>query len=814
MRLSHRAAAAIAFLPLAAFLGCRTEDRPEITTPTVIPQPSEVRLEVGNLSIAAGLDLSVDDAQLQPLTSIFQRDLYRLTGLHGDPGTQAPTLRLTIDPSLSGDQYALRIGNGITVEGGSYRAVSMGLVTLLQSIDDQHTLPRMEVDDQPARPYRSVMIDLARKWHDVNTLREIIELCKWYKVNYLHLHLTDDQSFTFPSTAFPDLATEGRSYSLEQLRALNAYAFDRGVTLIPEIDVPGHATQMVAKMPDTFGIGDPSQNPFTISMGSERAYAALEVLIGELAAVFTHSPYIHIGGDEAFFVGMGEDPETVAYMAAHDLPNLDELFRHFLIRLHGMVQAHGKETMVWAGFSADGALALPRDLIVMAWESQYYDPQHLVDDGFRVVNASFKPLYVVNNRKWQPDYIYRHWNVRRWESWAIDSDTFSGSEIRPSNRVLGATLCAWEQHAVNELPRLRRRLPAMAARLWSNEPPSFERFRNALEHTDQTLSKMLRPFSVRETGMALRAVREGNFLEHRWFRDSVTVDVDPALDGITLRYALDSRELNPASRLWQEPLTLTDSHTLFVQAFDADNQPVGLPLRQRYVLAPISASASGLWKELPVGSWEKLRFEDSLTIALSATRPRHTIRYTLDGTEPGPASPRYTDPVTMDRTTTLRAQLFDQHDASVGQAFRETYFQIVNLPSLTTGKDTWASNESLAPGRAALATNGRVTLWEQWGGHTDEHVWVMVDLDATESVSKLQVYNFWDGRRYYQYTIDGSLDGVSWFELVDFRTNTEVADIDGYAHSIPPTETRFLRINLLYNSANPGLHLVELSAFR
>jgi hypothetical protein len=80
-------------------------------------------------------------------------------------------------------------------------------------------------------------------------------------------------------------------------------------------------------------------------------------------------------------------------------------------------------------------------------------------------------------------------------------------------------------------------------------------------------------------------------------------------------------------------------------------------------------------------------------------------------------------------------------------------------------------------------------------------------------VSRIQVHNFWDGYRFYQYTVDGSLDGEQWNRLVDFSRNEVPATIDGYSHRIDPAEVQYLGINLLYNSANPGLHLVEFSAF-
>ena len=234
----------------------------------VVPSVRESSYRGGSLSLTKGFSVVVEDPALEPLSDVLSEDFYLLTGLRNSATEQRAVIRLRIDGTLGEEEYRLSIGGEAVIEGGSYQAVSMGLVTLLQSVDGTLKVPKSEIVDRPAKGYRGVMLDLARSWHDITTLKDIITLCRWYKINYLHLHLTDDQAFTFPSTEYPELATEGRSYTVAELRELNQYAFERGVTLIPEIDVPGHSTQFVRKLPELFGIGDPARNSFTISIVS------------------------------------------------------------------------------------------------------------------------------------------------------------------------------------------------------------------------------------------------------------------------------------------------------------------------------------------------------------------------------------------------------------------------------------------------------------------------------------------------------------------------------------------------------------------
>lgn len=796
---------------------------PACSTPATEPLPLlpaavSIDQQSGQLDLGNGITFHLEDPILAPLSRIFIDDLYLLTGIKNQPAAEPVRITLAIDPlpgskAENSEAYEVIIADEVTVKGASYAAVSMGLVSVLQLMDQDAVLPRIKLQDAPASPYRSLMIDLARSWHDVSTIKSLITLCKWYKINYLHLHLTDDQSFTFPSTAFPQLATEGRHYTLEEIEELNAYALARGVTLIPELDVPGHATQLVSKMPELFGIGDPGKNSYTITMGREATYTALNTLIEELAAAFPHAPYIHIGGDEAFFAGMAEDPETQAYMQQHDLPNVDELFRHFLVRLNEMVRAQGRQTLLWAGFAETGTIEIPKDMVVMLWESQYYNPQRLIDAGYPVVNATFKPLYVVNNRKWDPTYIYTQWNLQRWESWTNTKDTFLGTEVQPSRQILGATMCAWEQNQINQMPRLRKRLPAMAAHLWAGGNRALSAFEAALLHADAQLSRLLHPFAITVAGNTYPDLEEGNFYEHLQFDETLTLSAAPSYPDIKLRYTLDGTAVRPAAPILQNTLSIKKTTTIKIQAFNEQNEAIGLPFHQRYFYNPITATVASLWKPLPPGSWEKHRFEDSLTLSLQTNLPDADLRFTLDGSAPNVTSPRYAAPLTLNKSTPVRAQVMHPDGTPIGSGFSQTYYQIVNDPSLTTGKPVRASTDDIRPGLAELTNNGRITLWEHWEGHVGEDVWIEIDLEEPTLVSRLKVYNYWDNYRYYQYTIDGSVDGTNWTQLVDFSQNTEKTSMAGYNHTIAPTTVRYLKLNLLYNSANPGLHVTEFSAF-
>lgn len=371
----------------------------------------------------------------------------------------------------------------------------MAKTTLLQiasTEDDLLAFPLLQIRDFPDAAYRGLLIDLARSWHSTETIKKLIDLAAFYKSNHLHLHFTDYQSYTLPSEAYPLLATQGRSYSREELLDLEAYAQVRGVIIITELEVPGHSSPFVEKYPEIFAISDVKDNPWIIHMGREEVYEALDTIIGELTEIFRASPYFHIGGDETYLYKVIDDPEVQDYMKAHELgDDVHELYRHFLVRMNDIVKKHGKQMCVWEGFRREGHLEIPRDIIVFEFETNRYLPDHLIEDAYTVVNTSWKPLYVVNQKKWEPGTIYK-WNLWRWENWFDQAPSIIPIQLEETDLIIGAEMCAWEQAEESEIPSLRKRLPAMNERIWNtHEIISYEDFMIRLDKTDERLSSLI-----------------------------------------------------------------------------------------------------------------------------------------------------------------------------------------------------------------------------------------------------------------------------------------------------------------------------------
>jgi hexosaminidase len=155
------------------------------------------------------------------------------------------------------------------------------------------------------------MVDAARAYLPLTLLKEIVVMCRLYKINHLHLHLSDDGSFTFPSTKYPELAAKAKfSYKLSELQELQAFAQARGLVIIGEIDVPGHSSGLTGPLPKIFGFpSKPSLD--VVNFVDPAVLSAIQTIYDEIETVFP-SGYVMMGGDEVNLGAIADLPEIKA----------------------------------------------------------------------------------------------------------------------------------------------------------------------------------------------------------------------------------------------------------------------------------------------------------------------------------------------------------------------------------------------------------------------------------------------------------------------------------------------------------------------
>ncbi|GHV15267.1 hypothetical protein FACS1894219_12070 [Clostridia bacterium] len=397
----------------------------------------------------------------------------------------------------------------VTLAAKDASGLRYGFATLLQIIKPHETgvcVPQVQIADYSDSPYRGLLIDAARNWHDIGFLYDYIDACYFLKLTTLQIHFTDSESFTLPIDKYPNLATPGRHYTKEQIKSLAEYANDRGIELLPEIETPGHCAEFQRNYPEIFGHND------GIMAFHKKSLDALSDIFREICEMFPYSSNIHIGGDEAAIANWLNCGECKKYAESigieltegEDRLNAERIYATFVSKAADMIFANGKVPIVWEGFSAAVNDMISKDIIVMSWENFYQSTHELLKSGFKIINCSWAPLYIVSpNRHWTPKEIF-DWSIYDWKPTHPDSPFYpDGFTIEPTDKVLGGQLCAWGDSILSEDNLVEgekveqrliiERLTGVAENTWNiKKRLSFETFAENAEALTNALSKVLR----------------------------------------------------------------------------------------------------------------------------------------------------------------------------------------------------------------------------------------------------------------------------------------------------------------------------------
>ena len=395
-------------------------------------------------------------------------------------------IELIKDASLEAGSYVLDVKDVVRAYAADDEGILYALASLLQLGEyknDQIELPVLHIEDYADKGYRSLMVDLGREWHPFDKLLKFVDICFFYKIKHLHLHFIDNLLYTLPSRVLPNLPTAGKHYTFEQIAELNAYSKERGIILVPEYECPGHARQYVMKYPEIFAdhfVEEATSDVYTESgdkiavkdlmcATSKTSMDANKALLKEIVEMFPDSPYIHIGGDEANIGLWNKCSECRKYMEANGIEDEYELYSEFMGQIASYVLSLGRTPIVWEGFPKKGHERVPKETIVVAWESHYHLAQELLEEGFRIINASWDPLYIVPsfNQRWDAFDIMK-WDVHRWQHWWPKSEArLNPISVPATDRVMGAILCSWNQTFEQEINAIMENLAAMSERTWS-----------------------------------------------------------------------------------------------------------------------------------------------------------------------------------------------------------------------------------------------------------------------------------------------------------------------------------------------------------
>ena len=446
---------------------------------------SELFDRIWGLELKPACDVKPDESYFTPLTEAQNG----VPKKEGDDAKDAKDSLLGIfidyDASLDSGECIIEADRACRIaaydESGLFRAASILAQIAERTCDKLIRIPKCVISDKPDSPFRGFLLDCARRWHPVDYLYRYVDLCSLISINRFIIHFTDDESYTLPSDVFPRLPSEGRHYTKEELRALDSYAASRGVMIVPEIDMPGHSAQFALKYPDIFG-------RCGIMDANDDVFDALARLYEEAASFFPSSEFIHVGGDEAVLGRWLDSEKTAEYMKKNSIPDIVALYGHFVGRVCDEVLKLGKTPIVWEGFGKSANDIVSKDVLVISWENHYQTAVELSDAGFRLLNASWRPLYCVSPwQKWSPEEILTDWNKYSWNHWWEQSKAYEHGVALPRDAAVdGGIYCAWGDYLKNyessrlacqlEFASVKPRLCAVAEKLWNDADADVEKF--------------------------------------------------------------------------------------------------------------------------------------------------------------------------------------------------------------------------------------------------------------------------------------------------------------------------------------------------
>ena len=394
--------------------------QPPAATLPLIPYPRQCERHAGQLTARI--------FRPPPPEAPHAREAAELLRAHGFALDQmaGAELALNLDPLLAGEAYRLHIGEGGVVIGGSPAGVFYGLQTLRQLLQVGGPLPHLDILDEPQFRWRGLMLDVARHFMPLPFVKKLLDLLAQHKLNVFHLHLSDDQGWRLEIRRYPRLTEvgawrgetqtghgldqprafdgvpHGGFYTQDEVRELVAYAGARHITVVPEIDMPGHMLAAIAAYPELGNHPDAAREVGT-SWGvidhvlnlEEGTFEFLENVLLEVFELFPGA-YVHLGGDECPPDEWRQGARAQERARELGLSSAEDAQPYFMRRMAAFLKAHGKHFVGWDEVIDN--TALERDAVIMAWRPADHSLTAL-KQGFPVVMAPNALSYLDHYQK-------------------------------------------------------------------------------------------------------------------------------------------------------------------------------------------------------------------------------------------------------------------------------------------------------------------------------------------------------------------------------------------------------------------------------
>ena len=603
---------------------CFAANAQEVSKFPLIPYPARLAAGTGSFvitsqtSIISAKEFANEAAELNKL---LQKGLGRSLKLNKTNKPHA--IKLVYDAGITTPEaYRLSITTKQLVirakdPAGVFHAIETIRQLLPVSIETgvihkQLILPAVSIEDQPAYEWRGMHLDVSRHFFSVSYLRKFIDRMALYKMNKLHLHLTDDQGWRIEIKKYPKLTEEGawrtfnnqdsacmkRSkdnpdfiidkehiiqregktlyggfYTQREMKGIVAYATARHIDIIPEIDMPGHMMAAINSYPFLTCNGENKWGAlFTkpICPCNETTFEFAQNVFSEIMDIFP-SKYIHIGGDEVDRTDWGKSEACKALMEKEGIKDLAALQSYFINRMEKFFNSKGRKLIGWDEIIEGG---ISPTAIVMYWRTWVPQaPVKAVKNGNTVIMTPGEPLYFDNQADQYSIYKVYHFNpIPK----VLDAEE--------AKSIIGAQANIWTE----QIPSERRadymympRMTALAELLWTNQPDKYGSY----------LQRLIQEYNRMDAlKINYRLPDLPNLLNEYVFTDEGKLNIASPSKSLTVRYTTDGTLPDVKSPMLPSPLIIKKSELVRVAAFTSTGtrgDVYNLNYTQQHMLGPV-----------------------------------------------------------------------------------------------------------------------------------------------------------------------------------------------------------------------------------
>ena len=445
----------------------------------LMPVPLKVELTGGEFRLSPSFTILLEGKTSERICSGATRVLRRISGRTGlffqqdylkpDMKISNPSMKIITDRIGSvklreDESYKLEVSAiGIVLKAATDIGALRGIETLVQLLDKDkngYFFPAVKIEDAPRFPWRGLMFDVCRHFMPIEVLKRNIDAMAAMKLNVFHWHLSEDQGFRVESKTFPKLTgmgSDGMFYTHEEIKSIIKYCDDRGISVVPEFDIPGHSTAWFAGYPDyasapgpytierRWGVFDPTFDPT-----NEKTYEFFDAFFKEMAELFPNE-YMHIGGDENNGKQWKSNAKIQEFMKKNNIPDNHSLQAYFNKRILTILTKYNKKMIGW-----DEILhpEMPKNIIIQSWR------------GIKSLDeASSKGYQVMLSNGYYIDLCFS--TVDHYLNDPIPSSLKLSDTQK--NLILGGEATMWAELITPETidSRLWPRTAAIAERFWS-----------------------------------------------------------------------------------------------------------------------------------------------------------------------------------------------------------------------------------------------------------------------------------------------------------------------------------------------------------